>query len=141
EIEHLDEWLPRLVAAEHHVLRLDVAVNDARPVRGVQHPGDRLDHPERLLGPVTLTLTELLTQRPPFDEFEHQVDGPILRDPKIVDRDGAGLAKASRGATLLLKAPQQDPVGAPLSRKDLDGDRLLQEDVTGSVDDPHAASS
>ena len=72
EVQHLDE----AVRADHHVLGLDVAMNDADVVGSHQRGGDLERDVERLPGLET-TCREPLTQRLPFHVLHRDVVLPV----------------------------------------------------------------
>ena len=128
------------VVADHHVLGLEVAVDDARLVRVPQRPGELLDHQRGQLGrEEALALGEALERLAPdqlgdqervlggrwVGEVEHLEDVGVLQP-----RHRPGLAGQPRAGVLLLRQVRVE---------DLDRDLTVKRGVHAPVDDRHAS--
>jgi myo-inositol-1(or 4)-monophosphatase len=135
EVEHLDV----AVAAQHQVLRLDVAVDDARLVRGrerargadadVQHVGDR-----------HLLAADLLAQRLAVDVLGGDVvDAVGFAD--VVDGDDVGMVQRRGRAGLALEAADALLVLGEAHRQELERHLAPQTVVLGEINLAHAAGA
>ena len=97
---------------EHDVRRLQVAVDDAEPVGGVERLGDLRDEPR---GPVRIERPgpEPVGERHAADEFLDEVADAVLGPAGLVERDDAGVLEL-RGAAGLAEEPLAS--SAPASR-------------------------
>ncbi|MBE7451958.1 MAG: hypothetical protein HS111_24650 [Kofleriaceae bacterium] len=95
--------LPQAAGPAQHVGRLDVAVDDAAGVGGLERSRE-LD-PERahLGGGQRAALGDHRAQGRPLDQLQHQVGLAVL-DPQVEDLDHAGVGEGGQGAGLGLEA-------------------------------------
>ena len=137
---------------EHHVARLQVAVDDAPPVGGVERLGDVSGDAQRLVQRQRPPL-EAPGERLPVEAFhDEEVDRRIrlvgcrraARRPlaaDVVQRADVGVAEGPHGARLALEALAQGGVGGHVGRQDLDGDGTIQARVRRPVHLAHAAGA
>ncbi len=125
------------VAAHHHVLRLQVAVDDPPRVRGREPLGDlrgESEQPSRRQGTAVQGLAEAL----PFHELHHDVrDAPFASD--VVDGDDVRMAERRRRARLELEAAQTLRIRREVLGEDLQRDVAFEPGVTRAVDLAHSA--
>ena len=145
EVHHLD----RIVRADHHVRRLDVAVDDAHPVRVGQGVQDALGDPGGLVAGQLAPLVEDLAQGLALDVL-HDDEGDIVRPAVrvhalvlagVVDRDDRGVVEAGAGLGLSAEAGEERGIAREVAAQHLDGDRTLEAQVDPPVDLGHAAAA
>ena len=136
EVGHLGAAL----VGEQHVLRLDVAVDDAAAVRRLERPRDlqpELDH--RRDGQRALTRDELLEVLA-ADVLEDDVRPPTVL-AAVDDRDDVRVRELGDGARLAAEALERLGVLRELLVEDLQRDRPLEQPVVRAVDGRHAAGA
>ncbi len=135
EVEDLHEAL----LGHHDVGRLQVSVDDARRVRLRDCVGD-LDCAPQRLGKLEPLAADQLIQRTPGHVF-HRDERPAVGVADIVDDANVGMVE--RGGCFGLAAePRQDlAVPGEILGDELEGDRPLEPDVLGLVDDAHPAAA
>ncbi len=133
EIQHL-----HLTVRPHEdVPRLDVSVDDARAVRGVERLGDLgrdLEHLarfERLAGDVSLEIRAL---QPLHGDERLAV---VVLD--LVDGADVGMVQPRQRVRLATEPPDGVRVADELIREELEGDPTGEPLVLGVVDDTHSA--
>src|SRR5262249_50637748 len=133
EIEHLDG----AVVAHPDVGPLQIAVNDALLVRGLEGGGDLPRDRQRLVDG-NWPLRDAIRKRCAVDELHHErLDGRGLLEP--VDCGNVRMVERREQLGLPLKPRQALRVGGGLGRQDLDRDLALQPGVGRAIDLPHAA--
>ena len=100
----------RMRLREQHVLRLDVAMQHAQPVRIRERVGDWRRDVDRACTGHASALHDLLTQRSTIDEGHHVVDEPV-RLSGIVQRQDVWMHHARDDVDLV-----QEPFGADRAR-------------------------
>ena len=133
KVEHLHQALP----GDHDVGRLEIAVDDARGMRGAECLAD-------LHG-----VFQGVGERQPavLDQLRETLAGHELHDDEVapagaidvVNRDDVRVVERRRGFRLLLEAPCPVGIGDLRRGQHLDRDRPVQAGVTGLVDRAHAA--
>src|SRR5262249_58662868 len=119
EVEHLDD----AVAPYHHILRLDVSMNDPGPVRSSERGGDLHCHIERLrhtqisLRRIHQTLAQCLS----FDVLGDDVMS-IFNFADLVNGDDVWVVEGGGRARLLREAAHTPSITCEFSRQQLDGD-------------------
>ena len=134
EVEHLHHP----VLANHHVLRLDVAVNEPAFVRHSQRPGDvgKLRDARRCGDG---SISDRAAQRPTRDELHDDERRPLVL-ANVEDGDGVGVVERRRSAGLAEEASVGIGVGAPVALAvgdDLESHAPPQPGVMGAVDAAH----
>ncbi len=133
EVEDLD----RAVLRDHHVLGLQVPVDDPGGVRLGEPVGHLVGEVEQLPGRQRPGM-EHLAQRPAVDELHRDVDRRVFR-PDVVDRHDVGVVEGRGRARLLLESLAPVGVGRELGRQHLDGHLAAEARVSRSVDFSHAS--
>ena len=136
EVGHLED----AVGADQHVVRLDVAVDDAAPVR-VLEPGQRLlGVADRLALGQRRVGVDLVLQRLAVDVLHRDV---VLAAglAAVVDGDDVGVRQAGRRPGLPAEALDEPLVARVPLGQDLDGDPAVERLVGGEVDVGHPARS
>jgi hypothetical protein len=83
---------------------------------------------------------DLLVERVPGDQVEHQVDA-VVEGQQVVQGDDVGVPDAGERPGLAQEARQQVPLTGELRQQGLDRDLALQAPIVGAVDRPHAAGA
>ena len=128
---------PRLaVAVDEHVVRLDVAVQDAGRMDVAKRAEELLG---QRLGLGRLGGAQALAEVAALDVLHDQV-GPRA-GAEVVDRDEVRVLEARGDPRLAAEALQVDPVARERVGHDLDRDRALQPLVEAEPDHRHAAAA
>jgi hypothetical protein len=135
EVEHLHV----AVAANHDVLRLQVAVGDARLVGRAESGGDLRDDVENLRQ-AGRRLPQVLPERLPVDELGGD-EVRRLDVPDLVDGDDVGVVERRGGARLALEAAQVLAARRQLVEQELERDGAAQRHVLRQVDHAHPAAA
>ena len=127
------------IAPHQEVLRLDVPVDEAGVVDGLQPPRGLEEHPADLRR-APRSPVEPAPQRLPLDVLERQID-LVLPGPHVVHRQHVGMGHP--GERLGLRdQPLAPPVGViPRGTEELQRDPPVQGEIVGAVDDAHAAAA
>jgi len=120
---------------EHHVPRLQVAMDDPLLVRPLERIGDLGRVAQHLLRRQRAAL-QALGQRLALEQLHHEVVDPVL-GPHVVERANVGMVEAGDGAGLALEALPERGVGSEVGGKDLDRDGALEPRVARAVDLAH----
>ena len=129
-----------VVAGEQHVGGLDVAMDQAGRVGGVERGGD-LRH--ELGGALGLELPAIAQERVQVGArhiAHHQVQRPVVL-PGRVDRDHVRMVDRSRHARLALEAFPELLIAGALGRQELQRHRPPETQLGGPVDHAHAAAA
>ena len=124
--------LGRAVGEAHHILRLEIAMDDAVAVGVLQGSTDLAGIGDDLAD----FCRGLVVQGVTLDQFHHD-EGRTIRLSSIVHSDDVGLVELGRGSCLVQQARPALGVQASLVQN-LDGDVALKQDVVGAIDDAHA---
>ena len=129
-----------LILVQEHVRRLDVAVNQAAPVRRVQGVGDLSQHRQSTLRRKLPLALEHAPQVAALDEAHRQVELPVTLT-RLVDRDHVRMVQRSGEPRLL-----QEPVPKTLILGELRSDHLQrhrapQRQVRRPIHDAHATAA
>ncbi len=139
QVQKLDCDLPVGGLTYHYVFGLEVAVDHALRVRGVEDARNRLKGLEGVMRRKAPALLELRIERAAFYELHDHVGHTVRRRAKIVDLDGVRMAETARGLSFAAKAAQPLGVIAHLRRQNLNGHAIAQEYVARAKDRSHAA--
>ena len=132
EIEQL-----RARARQHHVARLQIAVDDAVAVRAIERVGDLGRVADDLVG----------RQRPARQprgqrlalEVLHDQEGDAVLLADVVEHADVRVVQRPDDAGFAVEALAELRVGGELRRQDLDRDLAIEAGVDGAVDLPHAS--
>ena len=125
---------------DEEVLRLQVAVDDAAPVRGGQAARDLLRRGSSALRSGSGPRDNRAAQRLAVEQLGDHVRLPV-GGADVVDRDDVGIVERRGGARLLLEAVQPVGVGGEVGRQHLDGDVAVEAVVAGAIDLAHPAGA
>jgi hypothetical protein len=125
------------VARHHHVLRLEVAMDDAGAVRGGEAASRHQEHVEDLARGARLA-GQPDGERLPLDEL-HGQEHPARRGTDVVDRHHVGVREAGHRLGLAREPSGFDVVGARVGAEDLDRDLAIELGVVRRVDLAHPA--
>ena len=133
EVHHLDD--PGLV--DHHVVGLEVAVDEARPVGGGQSAARLAEHAQDL-GPRSQARVRLhpRAQRPASDEL-YRNEQALVVHAHVVHPHDVAVVEAREGLGLPLQAPARRSLVLAAGLEQLERDLAVEVGVVGGVDDPH----
>ncbi len=139
EVQHLDEVRVTPPADEIDVVRLEVPVDDAhlvgRPQRSTELLGD-VHHAHGLHAHLLLDRTG---QVDAVQELHDEVRGFVGEFTEVADVDDVLVADRRRALRFLAEAGDDLLITGDIRAEHLDRQRLVQDDVAGLVDQPHAA--
>ena len=127
----------RLPVVQQDVLGLDVAVNDAVPVRVVERARDLARDPHRLVDRQLLLAVEPVAERLALD-VRHDVVQEAVGGAGIEQREDVRVLQVRRGADLGQESLGADHRGE-LGPQHLDRDLAVVAKIVGEVDGRHAA--
>ena len=133
EIEDLD----RAVAADEHVVRLQIAMRDVLVMRGreaagnLSGDGDRLPRRQCAGG-------EPGTERLTLEQLHYRI-ADALAPADVVQGQDVGMGQHRDGPRFALEAGERFGIGGDGLRHDLDGDVASEPAVVRAIDFPHAA--
>jgi hypothetical protein len=132
EIEHLDLFVP---SAQQDVSGLEVAMEDAPLVGGVDGGGDRGEDRQRPVEGQRAFAAELGEGRS-LQQLHHEVGSPRPGiDPGIGDVDDVGVPEPSERLGLPLEAAHREGIESRSRLQQLEREDLLQPEMSGAVDD------
>ena len=134
EVEQFDE-----LSGDHHVRGLQVTMDDAAAVSGVERSRD-LDRPSQRRRRRNWTASQALRQRLAFDVLHHEVGDAVLRS-NVVHRTDVRMTQSGYRLRLTLEPRPPGRVVGDAGWKNLDGDVAVQPGVARAIDLAHAASS
>ena len=122
-----------------NICRLDVTVNNALRVCGVERVGDFNCKREQALSFKRLTGNHVLE----CDAFEilHRDEGTTLIFTDVVNRTNVGMGQRGCGLGLALKPCERRGIFRQFRRQKFQRDEAMQPGVLGFVDDAHAAAA
>ena len=127
------------VSGDEEILGLQVAMDDALPVRGGETPGDL----ERVVHSLLLsdrTGLEPPAQRLPLEKLHHRVGDPPLR-AEVEDGQDVRMRERRDRFRLALEAGQRVGIGGDGLREDLDRHVSVQLLIPRAVDLPHSTGA
>ena len=131
--------LDRVVRADEHVVRLEVAVDHVRRVRGREPREHRAHHRGGRVRRHRPALGEQLAQSASRDQLHDQEDHVAVR-AEVVDADEVGVRQLRHRAGLAAEAVAEDGVVDVAVVHHLHGDRARETHVHAAVDGGHAAA-
>ena len=135
EVGQVDALVGAL-ALDQDVAGLDVAVDEAARVGGVERRGDLGDHGGGVLGAHRAVGPSSAAQVGAVDQVHgHEQQAVLLAG--VVDRDHVRVADRDRDPRLLAEAAAEALVGGELRRDDLERDDVVERQVGRLVDDAH----
>ncbi len=149
EIEHLDEVVrffalgdPRVWSGvhanqvtatgpldQHDVVGLEIAVDDADGVRGIERERDLVRDVERAMELDGAFLLDQILERLALEVLHHEVDRALGQDAEVGDVDDVRVVDRGRRARLAEEAMDRLLVARELRMQHLHRDRLLDVDV------------
>jgi hypothetical protein len=123
---------------DQDVRGLDVAVDEAAFVRGVERVGDLGDDARRA-HPVQPVLRRQQRAQVGAPDPAHRDEQPPVGFAGLVDRDHVRVVDRGQHARLALEAGSEALVGRQLRRDDLQRHRPVERDLRRAVDGAHAA--
>lgn len=134
---HVGE-LGDMLAGEHDIFGLDVAVDEAAFVGVVEGFGDLGDDFEGFFFGEGLSGGEFVVDGAAFDELHDEVvEAAGLTD--VNGLDDVVVVELSGGASLAVEAVDEFAVFGHTSREDLDGDDAIEAKLAGAIDGCHCA--
>ena len=131
EVEDLHE----AVGSDHHVLRLQIAMNDAAVVRRRQSLRHFGHQPHNLLER-KVAFRRQVAQIASFDQL-HDDEGDLVDAADVVDGDDVRMVELRRGARLLLEAAKTLDAGRRILRQDFQRDVAIEFRVARLEDLTH----
>ena len=126
-------------ARDEDVCRLDVAVDDAARVGGIQRVGDVNAQFQEVVdgqGP----LADAMLQRPAVEQLHHEEPlAVVLAD--VEERADVGVIQRRGDACLALEAFDRLRIARQLRREEFDGNLPAEPRVLGAIDHSHAAAA
>ena len=135
EIENFDD----AVRCDFDVRGLQVAMDDAALVRGVQGIGDLSRDRERV-SERQRTLRDPFRQRLALDELEHEC-GAAIDVLEAINRADVGMIQRRQHARFALEAREALRIGREDVRQDFDRDVATELLIMGAIDLAHAANA
>jgi len=127
------------VSREKNVFRLQIAVDDAFRVRGIESICDGRPHFRRFNSRTGRTLYSL-PQCFPLQQFHHgETDAPFL--PKVKDHDDIGVREGGDGHGLALEPRPGSRVVGEMMRQDFDSHLPAQPYIARAIDLTHPPAS
>ena len=137
EVAHLHTLATLMVGHDHHVLGLEVAVDDPLVVRLLEREEhlmeDRYDAARR----ERVLLQEELQQIGPVEQLHRQIEHPVARPSEVEDAHGVGVREPAGHSRLPMEALLDLRVGGHVLVEHLHGDLVVEPLLVRRVDDPH----
>ena len=138
EVEDLHEVRVAVVLDEHHVLGLEVAVDDARGVRGAERRGDAPQDVNRAFERQRAVL-QLVAQAAPRDVLEDEEERAVAQAAEVGGRGDVGVLDVPGGDGLALEAREDLGALREVGVEHLERDALAHVHVLREVHRAHAA--
>jgi hypothetical protein len=128
------------VAVDHHVGRLQIAVQYAALVRGGRA---RAELPRQLDGLVVRNAPDAAEQRREVLAVDvlHREKAAAVGVAQVVQPADVLVRHLARDAQLVVKLREPAVVGRHALREELQGDRLIEREIVGAIHFTHAAAS
>ena len=139
EVDDLDEVRAAVAVEQEHVLRLEVAVDDALVVGGGERARDLRGDPDRAHRRERRAEPDRRAERLARHELHHRVGHAVGRGAEVGDVDDVGVADARRRLGLLDEPADRRGVAHRLALEDLDRERALDHRVARGEHHAHAA--
>jgi len=134
------EWKVRVAGREQQIVGLEIAMDDAAAMHGVEHVGDIAEQ-RRDVGPrEPAGLTEPLGKRVALDELHRDERAMVREDVAFEHADEAGMTNIFQDGCFLDHPRRHAGMPAQLGMHDLDGCLARQHGVRRPVDLAHAAA-
>jgi hypothetical protein len=160
EVEHLDEVVrffalrdPRVVGVhphqiaatgllqQHDVVGLEIAMDHADGVRGIERERDLVGDVERAVQLDRAVFFDQILERLALEELHHEVDRPFGQDAEVGDVDDVRMIDRGRGARFAQEAMDRLLVARELRVQHFHRDRLLDVDVLALIDGAHPTAA
>ena len=118
---------------------LDIAMNDAFGVRGIERIGD-LDTQRKQRVHFHGTTADAVLQRLAFQKLHRNEGSPVL-PTDVIDCADVGVIKRRRGLRLALESGKGLRIPGYILRQELECDETVETSVLGLIDDTHPAAA
>ena len=125
---------------DENIRGLDVAVNDARAVRGIQRVGDFDAEREQRLQLQAAMPGESLLQRGAF-QILHRDEGAAVLLADVMNGADVGMIQRGGGSSLAAEPAQRLPVPSEFVGQELERDEAAEPGVLRFVNDTHSAAA
>jgi len=133
------EDLHAIALEEHHIVRFEIAMNDAFAMSGGERFTDLRADPNRAREWKALTALELVDERLAAQELHHDVQHAVIGLPEIEDRHDRRVLQPTRQPRLAQK-PLRDRTDRRELRMDhLDRDLAIDRELPAAIHGAHAA--
>jgi hypothetical protein len=127
------------IGHEEDVLGLEIAVDDASPVGGVERRRDLAQDPQRVLGRQATEALEARVEGLALEELHDDVGAAVGVVAEVEDLHDAGIGDRGRGPGLVEEPLDDVLVGRQRRLQHLDRGAASEQRVLGQVDRAHAA--
>jgi hypothetical protein len=138
EVEHLDVIRRVVFVGQEHVVALEIAVHDARVVRGMQRRRDLRADPDRAAHRQATDAIDLVGQQRALEVLEHDVRHVIVGEAHVRALDDVRVTERAGRTCLVHESLDDVGVGRELGMQDLDRDTALDQRVLREKDGPHS---
>jgi hypothetical protein len=139
QVDQLDQRPAVLAAADHHVVRRDVAMDHVLAVEVAERQQRLVRDLESQRDPRRALHAEELRQVDPVDVLHDEIGGPLVVEGEVQDLADVRVLEPGRRPRLLEEPALQVLVGDGVGPHDLDDPDLVEQAVPDAVDRPHAA--
>ncbi|MFT3766518.1 MAG: hypothetical protein QM820_13545 [Minicystis sp.] len=142
EVEHAHARRPRAALGgplEEDVVGLEIAVDDARRVHGVERVRDGARDAPGLGRREAFARVDLVAHRSPFEQRHDEVRPPVVEPPEGEDVDDRRVPDLVHGPGLALEAGRHGRILGVGAAQHLDGDALPDRRLLGRVHGADAA--
>jgi hypothetical protein len=127
----------RSFTGQHHVLGLQIPVNDAGSMRRVEDTREWLQDAKGFETIVSAPLAESRSERHAGHELEYEVDGPVAGRSKVVDRHGVRVTELASCLAFADEASAPPEVLALVAAEHLERDHIAEQPMAGPIDGAH----
>ena len=132
--------LARAIALDQDVAGLDVAVDEALRVSDVERRGDLAENGDGMGGIERAFAVEQAAQVGALDQVHGHEQEPVLL-AGVVNRNDVGVSQRDRDPRLVGEAAAKAAVAGEVRRDHLERDDVIENEMGGAIDDPHAAAA